>query len=486
MSIFLAIWNFLCGLWAPLLWLFDKGADLLGKGFSWLLVAIMGLFPSVDLSRQDFKQIPDSIAYAPWYAVSAFFRDQRATPEVNAVKANLGGFARGICHSGSDFGRLLENNINWERLDCPFPFPTPGKPESEDPLTTRDDGTVVRTGYENYKNNLIARQAAGLKNMVITPFPRDFIGGGVDPRTPEGEVKLAETIKFIFNDLKPYTGAVQISNEIGVPNFQRPLTNEEGVRFLAVQLEALAPLKGNIPVGYNTAGPQFDINSLMKPYLKYVDFYGMDIYLGCHVGLGSFNFIIGMYVFDIITMLMWGYLGKPIIVTEFGYLSAGVPKTQAEKDTMLRERYGYNSEAEMIAAAKADPEAFLTKMESRNPSMAGFIRRFNSEDLSRVSGFLTSLECVTHLYCELPADYVIPGFPHTPQGEADFYADILPRFAKHPYVLGTFVYNWKDSTQCYLCGQHDCPSETGWGLVDWQGNPKPALAAVRDAYAKLK
>jgi len=308
----------------------------------------------------------------------------------------------------------------------------------------------------------------------------------MDPRTPEGEKKVVETIKYIFNDLKPYIDAVQVANEMGVPNFQRPLNNEEAVRFLGVPLKAPAPIKGNIPVGYNTAGPQFDINAHMKPYLKYVDFFGLDIYLGCHIGLGSFNWIMGMYVFDIIAKLMWGYLGKPIIVTEFGYLSAGVPKTQAEKDAMLRDRYGYASEAAMIAAAKADPEAFLADMATRNPSMADFIRRFNEPDLSRVSSFLTGMECVTHLYAELPEDYVIPGFPHTPQGQADFFADILPRFAKHEYVIGEFIYAWKDSTSCYLCGQHDCPSETGWGLVDWEGNPKPALAAVREAFGKLK
>jgi len=471
LEIFLKVWDFICGLWAPLLPLLDKGADLLGKGVSLALVAIMGLFPSVDLSRQDFKQIPDSIAYAPWYAISAFVRPQKATEEVLAVKDKLGGFVRGICHSGDDYGRLLENNIEWDRIDCPMPF------DSEGNLTQ---------SYQNYKQHLIDRSEAGLKTMLITPFPEYFVKAGMDPRTPEGEAKVIETAKFLFNDLKPYIGAVQIANEMGVPNFQRPLTNEEAVRFLGVQLEALYPIKGDIPVCYNTAGPQFDINSLMKPYLKYVDFFGMDIYLGCHIGLGNFNWIMGMYVFDIITMLMWGYLGKPIVVTEFGYLSAGVPKTQAEKDAMLLDRYGYESEAAMIAAAKADPEAFLAGMETRNPSMAAFIRKFNADDLSRVSGFLTSLECVTHLYCELPADYVIPGFPHTPQGEADFYADILPRFAKHPYVLGTFVYAWKDATSCYLCGQHDCPSETGWGLVDWEGNPKPALAAVREAYGKLK
>ncbi|MDR2686881.1 MAG: hypothetical protein LBB75_03955, partial [Oscillospiraceae bacterium] len=420
---------------------------------------------SVDLSRQDFKQIPDSIAYAPWYAITAAFRSQAATDETDAVKEKLGGFVRGICHAGSDYGRLPENNIEWERLDCPMPF--------------NENGS-----YERFRQNLIARKEAGLKSMIVTPFPRDFIGAGMDPRTPEGEAKVIETIKYIFNDLKDCIDAVQIANEMGVPNFQKPLDNQQAARFLGVQLEALNPIKGGIPVGYNTAGPQFDINSLMKPYLEYVDFFGLDIYLGCHIGLGNFNWIMGMYVFDIITLMMWGYLGKPIIVTEFGYLSNGVPKTQAEKDALLQERYGYPNEAAMVAAAKADSEAFLADMETRNPSMAAFILKLT--DGNNVAGFLTSLECVTHLYCELPADYVIPGYPHTPQGQADFYADILPRFAKHPYVLGEFIYAWKDSTSCYLCGQHDCPSETGWGLVDWEGNPKPALAAVKEAYGKLK
>jgi len=456
-------WNSLCGLWAPLLRLLDKGADILGKGFALALAAIMGLFPSVDLARQDFKQIPDSIAYAPWYALTAVLRPQEATEEVEAVKAKLGGFVRGICHSGGDYGRLLENNIEWDRIDCPMPYDR--------------DGNLTQS-YQNYKQHLIDRAAAGLKTMVVTPFPYQFIEVGIDPRTPEGEQKVVETVKFLFNDLKDCMGAMQISNEIGVPNFQRPLTNEEGARFLAMQLQALYPIKGDIPVGYNTAGPQFDINSLMKPYLQYVDFFGLDIYLGCHFPLEC-----RMWFFDMITMLIWGYIGKPIILTEFGYLSNGAPKTQEEKDALLRERYGYESEAAMVAAARADQEAFLTDMESHNPTMAAFVRRLCGDN---AAGFLTSLECVTHLYCELPADYIIKGFPHTPQGQADFYADVLPRFAKYPYVVGEFVYNWKDSPRCYLCGQADCPAETGWGLVDLDGNPKPALAAVREAYGRLK
>jgi hypothetical protein len=39
---------------------------------------------------------------------------------------------------------------------------------------------------------------------------------------------------------------------------------------------------------------------------------------------------------------------------------------------------------------------------------------------------------------------------------------------------------------CYVCGQADCPTETRWGLVDSNGDPKPAFYAVQAAYGKLK
>ena len=45
-----------------------------------------------------------------------------------------------------------------------------------------------------------------------------------------------------------------------------------------------------------------------------------------------------------------------------------------------------------------------------------------------------------------------------------------------------FVYCWGDSDSCYVCGQADCPVETGWGLVDGKGNPKPSYYAVKEAY----
>ena len=68
---------------------------------------------------------------------------------------------------------------------------------------------------------------------------------------------------------------------------------------------------------------------------------------------------------------------------------------------------------------------------------------------------------------------------------AEFYRDVYPRLAKLPFLLGAFVYCWKDGEKCGYCNQADCPAETRWGLVDLQDNEKPGYYAVRDALTKL-
>ena len=43
---------------------------------------------------------------------------------------------------------------------------------------------------------------------------------------------------------------------------------------------------------------------------------------------------------------------------------------------------------------------------------------------------------------------------------------------------------WNDSAQCYICGQADCPVETGWGIIDGEGQAKPSYYTVQKAFAK--
>jgi hypothetical protein len=367
---------------------------------------------------------------------------------------------RGSCHAHGNYGQLLENNIEWERIDCPFPYEADGATLSED--------------YLKCRRNLLARSEAGMRTMMVTPNPGSYIDAGMDPRTEEGLAKAVETVKFMVEDLKPYIGAVQLCNELGIPRFMHPLNIEQSAKFLIAQLQAVYPVKGDVLVGYNTAGPQLDLNSLLKPHMKYVDFYGLDIYLGCFFGFPSY-----LWIFDLAVEAMWGYLQKPVVLAEFGYLSGGAPKTRAEKDKLLQERFGFANED----AIRADPEGFLVALEGYSTQMADYVKTHSNGNLVN---FYFSLDFAPHLYCELNAKYVIPGIPHTPEGQAKFYADVIPRFAKYPFVIGEFIYAWSDSERCYACGQADCPIETSWGLVKSDGTPKPSLAVVKEAYGKLK
>jgi hypothetical protein len=92
-------------------------------------------------------------------------------------------------------------------------------------------------------------------------------------------------------------------------------------------------------------------------------------------------------------------------------------------------------------------------------------------------------EYSNHLYRELPDGYGLYGFPHTLEGQADFFSYVIPKVRKLDYVIGMFVYCWQDSGDCYVCGQTDCPVETKWGLVDCNGAPKPSYYAVKEAFA---
>ena len=68
-------------------------------------------------------------------------------------------------------------------------------------------------------------------------------------------------------------------------------------------------------------------------------------------------------------------------------------------------------------------------------------------------------------------------------GQAKFYTDLIPRLKSLDFCIGAFIYMWDDSDHCYVCGQKDCPVETGWGIVDGEGNLKPAYYAVQKAFA---
>lgn len=399
-------------------------------------------------------QVTYGLKYVPANLAKSFFI-KKSSAETKKLRKN---FILGVCHPNEDYQKINDANIGWIRIDIPFPYAKEGG---------------FSKSYESFKARCRGYVDNGIKVMAVTPYPQSFIEYGLDPRKSENEEGVKEVARFLAQDLKGYVGAFQVTNEMGIPRFTIPLTMDEAARFIAIQLEAMYPVKGDMLVGYNSAGPQADLHTKLRGYHKYCDYVGVDIYLGCFYGAPGF-----MFLFDALLRYLWALTGKPVLLQEFGYIGAGAPKTKAEKKAILG-KYGAKSEKD----AKKNIEAFVGNMPKY---FADHINFLAGNDPKRYNELLFNSDLTNHLYCELPRTTKIPGYEHTPEGQAKFYADILPRLYSLPYVCGSIIYCWQDSDKCYVCGQAECPTETVWGLTDRNGNPKPSYYAVQKAMGHIR
>jgi len=399
-----------------------------------------------------YSQMAPTLTHVPPSLLTYSFKP-KTSAEVESAKRKVGGFIKGVCHGNDKYDLIKGAGIEWDRCDIPFPFDSEGN---------------IRESYVNFKKKLQGYADNGMKIMAVTPYPREFIANGIDPRLPENEARVKEIAVFLVKDLQGLMGALQITNEMGVPRFTLPLTMQEAVRFIGIQLEAVYPVRGDVIVGYNSAGPQVDLHLMMRPYHKFCDYVGIDIYIGCFFSFGNY-----IWMYDIALAYLWSFTGKPIILCEFGYIGEGSPKTEEQKREVLM-RYGASSEAE----ARANIQDFVNRLPQR---MQDYVRRNASGDWG---DFLFISDFREHLYAELPEKNVIPEYPHTPEGQGDFYRDILPRLMQKPYLVGAFIYCFSDSYRCYVCGQPDCPIETRWGLVTTEDELKPSYHEVRKAWKK--
>jgi len=398
-----------------------------------------------------------TVKLVPYHWAASYFKKQ-SSPEVEQVRQKAGGFIKGICHASENYEQIKGAGLQWERADVPFPFDAEGN---------------LKENYLNWKAKMRRYRDNGIKIMVVTPYPKTFIDHGIDPRLPEDEARVREVAAFLAADLRGVANGFQVTNEMGIPRFTKPLDMTQAARFIGIQLAAMHPLRGDAILGYNSGGPQADLHPKMRPWYKYCDYIGIDIYIGCFAPVANW-----MYMHEALLRYLWSLTGKPIILCEFGYISGGVPKTPGEKQAIL-ERYGVSSEQE----ARENLDAFMAKIKEVSPKIYDYTVKNAS---GSYADFLFQLDFCNHFYSELPATTVIKKYPHSPEGQAGFYSEIFPSLAKLPFLLGAFVYCWKDSERCYVCGQDDCPTETRWGLVDMQENEKPSYYAVRDALANIQ
>lgn len=360
------------------------------------------------------------------------------------------GYIRGICHPNENYDLLTDGGFNWVRFDIPYPYNADGS---------------VSGAYRAFKERCRGYKEHGFRVMAITPYPKSYIDvGGFNPVEPENIEKTQQIAVFLLEDLRDLCGAIQVTNEMGIDTFTYPLTREQAIEFIGIQLEALDKVKDGFPIGYNSAGLSEWLHKGMRPYHQYCDYVGVDLYTGNTSDATARDYLKRISRIHRIT-------GLPVILEEFGFLSAGAPKTDAEKAQILSQ-YGYASEAE----AKSDIDNFVKKLPS------AFQQRLRESYEPSAWGDTIFGDLSNHFYRQIAQTGTYRGFPHTPQGQAQFYADILPRLRDLRCLAGVILYCCQDGSVCWYCGLEGCPSETRWGIVDAEGVPKPAFDAIKACF----
>ena len=373
----------------------------------------------------------------------------KSSDAVTEFKEKTEGTIRGVCRPSEDYALLKDAGFGWVRTGISLP------PESP------EEAWADIERLKAYRDN-------GLKVMAITPSVGFYIRRGIDPRTPQGEERVRELAREMITRLSSVVSGIQICNEVGIPRFGHPLTMDEAVRFIGVQAQEMAPLKGDVVVGYNSVGPQVDQHYKMRPWFPYIDYAGFDMYVGCF-----FPLLTQLGIFELLAKYLWSFTRKPVMLMEFGYLSEGEPKTKAEKRAILK-KYGAASQKD----AKKNIEQFLSLFHKTGRDYVG---RCASGDKGK---FVFSWDFKHHVYCDMPGLVRVRGCPHTEEGQAAFYRRLLPCLERLPFLCGMFIYTARDDEACCVCGQEECPTETKWGLCDRDGAPKKGYHAVKALWGK--
>lgn len=394
-------------------------------------------------------------------AISCFFGSLFNLPDKNvqALIEENGGFMYGVCHPDEIYDMLENAGLKWVRFDIPCPF---------------DADWNERQAYKDFKARAKGYADRGFKLMAVTPYPRDIISDmGFNPaENEESKEKLRRIAVFLYDDLKDITGAFQITNEMGLAGFMYPLTIEQAAEYIGIQLEAISaakeasPTKKDFPIGYNSADlieVSRKLHKLMKPYLKFCDYVGIDLYTGVQGKAEAKDYAKKI-------KKLYRMTGKPIVLEEFGFWDVGGPKTAEQKAEILG-RYGYASETEAIA----DGSNFIDKLPSQFKHTLS-IEHPGEEDKWAEMVFKNYSG---HFYGESSAD-TIENIPHTPEGQAEYFKRVMSELQKLNCLAGMIIYCWKDMAACWTCGFDYCPYETKWGLCYIDGTPKPAYYAVKE------
>ncbi len=283
------------------------------------------------------------------------------------------------------------------------------------------------------KERVRALRAEGFQIMGLTPGPVGMPERAGQAGSEEFNRNYGRICAFFAAE---YAGLIdwwQVANELDIWIFRGTLSMDECVAFLKAGIVAMKERVPTVKLGINiTLFPslpgEVDGNTEAHEGLALakgiyqdpavpVDFAGFDSYPGTWRAGGPESWHEYLDGFHALT-------GKPIVIQEFGYASAG----------------GMMDEAE---------------------SRGGLFP------------------------CQLKKWRFAWRGAHTPEIQADFAKESLRIFAEKPYVLGATYFKWQDDQRCWQCGESDCPAETAWGLMDRAGEPKPSYAALKETAARL-
>ncbi len=328
----------------------------------------------------------------------------------------------------ADRDLLEEAGIGWLRRGFPFPF--------EDRV-----GGEVTESYTRTKAKAQELREDGFRLMGVTPGP----GIATYETDEEGELTrrwhsrlpqwagepgsgelletYEQTCRWLADDLGDLVSAWQVANELDIPVFAGPLNPREACDLISAGARGLKNADDSLLVGFNlTAGWSKTLYFFGYLYGRGdgpLDYCGLDGYYGTWQRGGPEQWAERIDIAH-------DWSGKPVLVNEWGFSSAGGPVTEEER----------TSDASV---------------------------------------------CETHKWKNTW------GAGHNPEGQAEFVEAAFDVFAERRHkLIGLFFYRWEDQAECWQCGDPDCPAETAWGLVDLEGNPKPAYHEFKRGVNRLQ
>lgn len=269
----------------------------------------------------------------------------------------------------------------------------------------------------------------GFQVMGISPGPkqvRDVTGKPGSQEYFDNYRRICAFLREQYDGLIDYW---QVANELDIWLFRDTLSMDQSVDFLKAGIRGFKQDGGAVKAGVNiTLFPslpgEVDGNTELHEGLHIAkgiyqagdveaDYAGFDSYPGTWRagGVESWDeYLDGFYKLT----------GKPIIIQEFGYSSAGELMTEEEDK----------------------------------------------------SGIFP---------CEIKKWRFAWGGGHTPEVQARFIEEAYRIFSTKPYVLGATYFSWRDANHCWQCRKPDCPMETAWGLLDREGNLKPSYHSLKSS-----